>query len=139
MKQRAFVLFMLVASASSARADIISLTGTFATPNDVFTKIFTLSQVSELNVQTWGYTGGTNASNIVIPSHGVDPAVTLFLGSGPSANLFDSNDDGICPPGNFDGVTGGCLDSTLIETGLLPGTHFSSYRVAKVPQWADFG
>lgn len=140
MKQRAFVLFMLVAAASSGRADAISLTGTFATPNDVFTKIFTLTQVSEVNVQTWGYAGGTNASNVVIPSGGFDPALALFLGSGPSATLFDSNDDGACPPGNFDGVTGGCLDSTLMEIGLLPGTYTLALTVSpNFPNGTTFG
>lgn len=121
----------LLICVGTLRADIImSITGSFATPDDVYTKIFTVTQVSEVNIQTWGYGGGTNASNVVIPSGGFDPAVALFLGSGLSATLFDSNDDGICPPGNFDTVTGGCLDSTLMETGLLPGTYTLALTVS---------
>jgi hypothetical protein len=114
---------MLFVSASSVRAVSISITDSLATPDDVYTKTFTLTEVSDVNIQTWSYAGGTNASNIVIPSGGFDPAVALFRGSGASATLFDFNDDGTCPPGNFDPVTGGCLDSTLMEIGLLPGTY----------------
>jgi hypothetical protein len=120
----------LLLSVGAVRADVISITGSLATADDVYTKIFTLTQVSKVTIQSWGYGGGTNASNVVIPSGGFDPSVALFLGSGPSAILFDFNDDGTCPPGSFDIVTGGCLDSNLMETGLLPSTYTLTLTVS---------
>ena len=59
----------------------------------------------------------------MIDEGGFDPAVTLFVGTGPSATLFDFDDDGTCPPGNIDSVSGACFDSTLIESGALPGMY----------------
>ena len=115
--------FTVVLSVIVAQCGVISLTGNLQTPDDVYTTSFSLTQVSEVNVQTRSYGGGTNASGVIIPRGGFDPAVALFLGSGSSATLFDFNDDGTCPPGNFDAVTGGCLDSTLVETGLLPDAY----------------
>jgi hypothetical protein len=109
--------------ATPLKADVISITGALVNPDDVYTTTFTLGSVSEISIQTWGYAGGTNASGTVIAEGGFDPVVALFSGSGPTATLFDTNDDGTCPPGNFDSVSGLCLDSTLNEIGPAPGTY----------------
>lgn len=124
------VVSVLVLSAVPIRADIISLTGSLANADNVYTTTFTLTSVSEIDIQTWGYAGGTNASGIVIPEGGFDPAVALFLGTGPSATLYDFNDDGSCPPGNLDSVSGFCLDSTLTEIGAPVGTYTLALMVS---------
>lgn len=125
------VASVLVLSAVPIRADIMSLTGSLANADDVYTTTFTLTSVSEIDIQTWGYAGGTNASGTVIPEGGFDPAVALFLGAGPSATLYDFNDDGACPPGNLDSVSGFCLDSTLGNRGSSWDVYIGTDGVAK--------
>jgi hypothetical protein len=66
--------------------------------------------------------------------------VSLFAGTGPSATLLDLNDDGTCPPGNFDPVTGGCLDATLLRNGVLPGAYTLALSVSfNIPNGPSFG
>lgn len=112
----------LVATSTVNASGTISIVGTFATPNDVYTKTFTIANFSDVNIQTWSYGGGTNAAYDAIPAGGFDPAVALFEGSGASATIYDFNDDGTCPPGYATSTTY-CLDATLNEVGLSPGTY----------------
>jgi hypothetical protein len=119
----------VMASSTVNASGTISIVGTFATPNDVYTKTFTITNFSDVNIQTWSYGGGTNAAGEVIPAGGFDPAITLFKGSGPDATMYDSNDDGNCPPGHAP-PPNYCLDATLNEIGLTPGTYTLALTVA---------
>jgi hypothetical protein len=120
---KVLMLCLFALSSFSLRAGSISFTGSLATGDDVFTTTLNIPSVSDLTIQTWGYAGGTDAAGQTIVEGGFDPAVALFAGGGSGATLFDFNDDGTCPPGNFDSVSGACLDSSLSEIGLLPGTY----------------
>ncbi len=123
MITRSLTLLALASFSMPGWADITSLVGQLATPDDVYTYSFNLTSLSGVTIQTWGYSGGTNASLASLPAGGFDPAVALFFGTGPSATLFDFDDDGTCPPGNFDPISGACLDASLIEPSLQVGTY----------------
>lgn len=71
-----------------------------------------------------------NSAGISIAAGGLDPVISLFAGVGPTASLIDQNDDGTCPPGNLDPVTGGCLDSSLFRELILPGTYTLALSVS---------
>ncbi len=130
----------LVFWAAPTEAATVSITGSLVTADDVYMTTFTLTGISEIDIQTWGYAGGTNASGTVIPEGGFDPAVALFQGTGPSATLYDFNDDGSCPPGNIDSVSGFCLDATLTEIGAQPGTYTLALMVSpNQPNGATLG
>ena len=116
-------VFALVLSGTPIRAASTSITQVLTDPNSVYTTTFTLASFSDVTIQTWGYAGGTNANGTVIPAGGFDPAVALFQGTGSAATIYDFDDDGSCPPGNVDAVSGQCLDSTLVEIALAPGTY----------------
>jgi hypothetical protein len=108
-----FALLPLLAVA--LQASTISLTGSLNPDdaNDVFLYQFTTSTTSDLSFQSWGYDGGTNAAGHVISSGGFDPYLTIFLGSGPTATFFSSNDDGCF----------GCADPSLFIGGAAAGTY----------------
>jgi hypothetical protein len=108
-----FALLPLLAVA--LQASTISLTGSLnpEDANDVFLSQFTTSTTSDLSFQSWGYDGGTNAANHVISAGGFDPYLTIFLGSGPTATFFASNDDGCF----------GCADPSLSLLGAAAGTY----------------
>lgn len=114
---------LMVAMVGQSRAGIISYQGNLLFPDQIFTLDLTLSAPSKVSIQGYGYGGGSNGSGELILAGGFDTVISLFSGSGISATLIEFNDDGICPPGSFDPVTGGCLDSTLIRDLLSPGTY----------------
>jgi hypothetical protein len=116
------VLSLLIIS-KIAFAQSITLTGKLSDANQVFISSFTLTKVSQVNIQTWSYGGGIDAQGVEVREGGFDPNVTLFSGSGAHARLWDQNDDGECPPGHADSATIQCMDSTLKEIGLKPGIY----------------
>jgi hypothetical protein len=101
-----------------------SIVGSFTSPNGIYERALTLTKVSEIYIQSWGYGGGTNASGKIIPPGGFDPDVAIYDGTGPDAQLHYNDDDGYCPPGHIDTSTKQCSDSTINETdGLQPGNY----------------
>ncbi len=119
------VWIFLVAPCSAAS---ISLTGSFDpnNPDDVLLYAFTLSAQSTLTIQSYGYggtsnaPGGRNAAGSIILAGGFDSYVSLFNGTGAAATFLDSNDDGVCPPGN---AAPACHDSTLVMPSLAGGSY----------------
>lgn len=103
---------------------IMSCTGTFEDPNQIFLQAFSFPSLSDILIQTWQYggsgsaPGGTNGAGVVIPVGGFDSVVSVF---GPDGTLIDYNDDGTCPPGTLDGEN--CFDSTLAINSLPAGTY----------------
>lgn len=81
-----FMLSVACLLSATARGDI-SDTGTLASPESVFEQTFTLTASDTVTIETWGFGGGTNAANNVIPAGGFDPLIGLFAGSGPSAQI----------------------------------------------------
>ena len=89
-------------------------------PNDVFQYSFTLSGPAHLDVQSWGYGGGTNAAGLLIPAGGFNAYLSLFQGAGPGAVFWLSDDDGGCPPGAPDL---NCRDPRLHVIGAPAGDY----------------
>jgi len=120
-------------NASAATIVLLSATGNFATPNNVFEQSFAYDPLTDGNtlvVQSYGYggsanaPGGTNANGILISPGGFDPIVGLFSGGdGGNGPLIGSNDDGSCGPGMGATHNGICFDSRLVFTGLAAGTY----------------
>jgi hypothetical protein len=109
------VLCLLAATAS---ADSFSFTGTFQTDNDVQLFNFTIAAETTVTFVTFGFAGGTNAADQVIPPGGFDPEIWLF---DPSGNEVASNDNGTgAEVGIFDEAQ---LDSYLQQEDLSPGTY----------------
>jgi hypothetical protein len=113
---------LLLVAAVSLRGATVSLTGSLDPndANDVFLFQFQTPTISDLLFQSYGFGGGVNAGGTVIPSGGFDPYLSVFAGTGPTASFLASNDDGSCPPGNFDPT---CSDPTLSLTAQPAGWY----------------
>jgi hypothetical protein len=117
-------------AAQAAFADTTSYTGTLASPEDYFTVTVTMPVSGTLDLQTWGFGGGTNAASQVIPAGGFDSFVGVFAGTGPTATYIDGASDILgsygagCPPAGTVNIGGGavCGDITLSES-LTAGTY----------------
>ena len=98
---------MLVFSAVAARANSASLsyTGTLANAQSTFTLVFTVGGGTAQNVdfQTWGFGGGTNAAGSLISAGGFDPLLALFSGSGGGASFINGTADNELNFGSFVG------------------------------------
>jgi hypothetical protein len=113
-----------------AFADTHSYTGTLASPEDSSTQItVVLDTGGPLYLQTWGFGGGTNAADQVIPAGGFDPFVGVFAGTGDSAVFIDGTSDLLsnytpgCPPAGTVNIGGEvCGDVSLTES-LAAGTY----------------
>lgn len=113
----------------------LSFTGALATPEDTFIQTVTIGASQNIEIQTWGFGGGTNAANAAIPAGGFDPFVGLFQGTGPTALFLDGTADNLsnytgepsaCPPAGLvtiGSVAGQCGDVNLQFTGLAAGTY----------------
>lgn len=130
--------FLSLSLASGSRADSTSFTGTLSTPESVFTTVFTLNKSSNVDLQTWGFGGGTNAAGTVIPAGGFDPLLALFSGTGSTAtiltdaaaNPFGTSDTLSnypsfmgCPPGHTVNLGGPVCGDINMALTLGPGTY----------------
>jgi hypothetical protein len=103
-----------------------------ASPEDSSAQItVTMATDGTLDLQTFGFGGGTNAAADVIDPGGFDSFVGVFAGVGDTAVLIDGasdilgNDDiAACPPAGMVAIGGGevCGDIALSET-LTAGTY----------------
>ncbi|MGA3161815.1 MAG: DVUA0089 family protein [Terracidiphilus sp.] len=119
-------------AAQAAWADTNSYTGNLVLPVDVFTVTVIMPVDGTMDLQTWGFGGGTNAANQVIPAGGFDSFVGVFAGTGPTATYIDGASDSLtsfpygigCPPAGTVNIGGGavCGDITLAES-LTAGTY----------------
>jgi hypothetical protein len=99
---------------SAASGGTISYTGTLASPDDSSTAItVTLASAGNLELQTWGFGGGTNAAGGVIPAGGFDPFVGVFAGVGSTAVLINGTSDVLT---NYSGFTG-CPPAGMVDIG----------------------
>jgi hypothetical protein len=134
------LLFTLIPSA--VQASSVSYTGTLASSTDVVEETFTLSSPTSVELQTWGFGGGTNAAGDRILPGGTDPFLGIFCGTGSSATILtdgSGNPDGTsldlsnygnpnflgCPPAGAP-VMGGspqCGDINMTLTSLAAGTY----------------
>ena len=87
IKRLAVALFLLAATAFNLSAGSMSFTGTLSSPEDVFETTFNLTAAETVTIQTWGFGGGTNASEQVILAGGFDPLIALFDGPVATATI----------------------------------------------------
>jgi hypothetical protein len=86
-----------------------SFEGLFLTDADVQLFDFTLATGSTVTIASWGYGGGTNFANQVIPAGGFDSYFTWY---GSDGSMIGQNDDVGCTNGrNENTTTGACLDA----------------------------
>lgn len=121
----------LAAGSVSAWAANVSFTGNLAGDNTVQFFSFTLAADADVTLRTWSYAGGVNAAGHAIGAGGFDPLVSLFLGTGGTALLITSNDDGT---GVATDPATGLAEDSLLEVLSLPSGH---YTVA-LSQFANF-
>jgi hypothetical protein len=82
-------LIALALDASAVRADTMSYTGTFASPESYLSFVITLATPSTVDLQTYGFGGGTNAAGTVISAGGTDPFLAIFSGTGSGATMLN--------------------------------------------------
>ena len=116
--------------AIQAAAGTISYTGTLASSIDTSTQItVTLASAGTLDLQTFGFGGGTNAASAVIPAGGFDPFVGVFAGTGDSAVFIDGTSDVLssftanCPPANTVDIGGQVCGDVTMTLSLAAGTY----------------
>jgi hypothetical protein len=76
------------ASTCTTTPDAISCTGILGTPEDFFEEEFVVTGGTDIDIQTLGFGGGTNAAGNSIPPGGFDSLIALFSGS-PKTILTD--------------------------------------------------
>jgi hypothetical protein len=110
-----------------ATAAVISNAGVFATDDQVWQLQFTLSSISTVTIQSFGYGGGTNGAGTTIPSGGFATDLTLFHATGSQDFIIDDqvggNAPASCGPRTIDGSTGLCLDAYLNLPSLAAGSY----------------
>lgn len=141
-RNRVFLLVCALALVVvAAHADTTtSYTGTLTNPDnnagtfdstDSLIVTLTLSAVSDVTLQTYGFGGGMNAAGTTISPGGTDPFVGLFSGTGDGAIFLNGTSLDLtnytpgCPPAgtvsNFGDTT--CGDVTLTFNGLAAGDY----------------
>lgn len=136
------VLLTMGLIAPGARGDSTStesFTSTLVNPETPFETTLTLTGTSSVEMQTFGFGGGTNAQGATIAAGGTDPFLAIFAGTGNGATILTdafgnpfgtsldlSNYSSFagCPPAgtmNFGGPT--CGDITMALTALAAGTY----------------
>lgn len=118
-----------------ALADSVSLTGDLASPESYVSLTLTNggATVETVNLQTWGFGGGTNAAGQAISPGGFDSLLALFSGTGPGASFINGSSDASgnyasfvgCPPAGTVAFSNGdavCGDLSM-SFALAPGTY----------------
>jgi hypothetical protein len=135
-------LFALAWGASAVRADTISYTGTLSLPEDSAEFAITLATGGTVDLQTYGFGGGTNAAGTVISPGGTDPFLAIFSGTGNDATIVTDgsgdpfgtsldlsnygNPDFVgCGPADTENINGTpvCGDITMTIPSLAAGTY----------------
>jgi hypothetical protein len=100
----------------------LSYTGASATSEDYFEQAFTLSAPSTIEIQTWGFGGGTNAAGVVIPAGGFDPLVALFSGPPAAASIFMSGGNPAADADTLGDYVGNCPPAAMLTIGTGAGS-----------------
>lgn len=129
----ATTLWILALIGAAARASTISYTGTLTSPEDSTSGqiIMTLSDPGTVELQTWGFGGGTNAAGDLIPAGGFDPFVGVFAGTGASATFINGTSDILanfgssmgCPPAGQVDIRGSVCGDINMSLSLAAGTY----------------
>jgi hypothetical protein len=81
-------LCVLAVTSAAAMADVVSYTGTLATPESTFDVTLDLTSASSVALQTYGFGGGTNGEGTLIAPGGTDPFLAIFSGTGSAAAML---------------------------------------------------
>jgi hypothetical protein len=131
MRTSGFMVAALLA-VQAVSASTISYTGTLASPEDASTVItVTLEDAGTLDLQTYGFGGGTNAASEVIAPGGFDPFVGVFSGTGDSAEFIDGTSDILsnyaadegCPPAGTVKIGDAVCGDVALSEVLAAGTY----------------
>ncbi|MBU2993524.1 DVUA0089 family protein [Octadecabacter sp. 1_MG-2023] len=114
--------------ASAAHAATFSFSGEFVNDNDVVIFEFQVGALSDINLRSFSYGGGTQADGNVVAAGGFDPILTLFNSTGGLINSQDDSSNTTPDP-----ITGNTYDVNLDVFALAAGT----YSVA-VSQYDNF-
>jgi len=141
---RLLASFVIALTPAALQADSYSYVGSLTNSNSVVEETFALSSPATIDLQTWGFGGGTNAAGNVIAAGGTDPFLGIFLDSGGTstiltdglgnpygtsvdlANYDNPNFFGCGPSGAAAPVIGGfaqCGDITMTLPSLAAGTY----------------
>ncbi|MFZ0211285.1 MAG: DVUA0089 family protein [Candidatus Acidiferrales bacterium] len=131
----ALAVILLAAVAANANSTSLSYTGALGSAQSTFALVFNVGGGTSQNVdfQTWGFGGGTNAAGNLIGAGGFDPSLALFFGQGPLASLINGTADNEgnfgsfigCGPAGTVGFSNGdsvCGDINM-SISLAPGTY----------------
>jgi len=135
-------LFAMAWGATAARAQTYSFTGTLASPEDPVEFLITLTSPATVDMQTYGFGGGTNAASTVISPGGTDPFLAIFSGTGSGATILTDISDNPygtsldlsnygnpnfagCPPAGTESIGGSpvCGDITMDILSLPAGKY----------------
>ena len=136
------MLLALAFGTPAVRADTVSYTGTLSSSTDTAEFIVTLASAGAVDLQTYGFGGGTNAAGTVISPGGTDPFLAIFSGTGSGATIltdgsgdpfatsldqtnYENPDFGGCPPAGAPVIGGSpqCGDITMTLSSLAAGTY----------------
>jgi hypothetical protein len=122
------------AGAASAGTISVSYLGMLPNPESYVLFDVTLPGSGQIIVQTYGFGGGTNAANEVIPEGGFDPFVGPFSGTGPTAVFYTGYADTLfgqdapgCPPAGT--VTVGSVPNNCGDIGFGTNLDAGTYTV----------
>jgi hypothetical protein len=116
MRSLISIFFCTIVPCSAA---VFSFTGNLGSGDGNALFAFTMAQNSTVTIRTFGFAGGTNGANTVIPDGGFDPYVVLFDLAGDAISI---NDDGGCGSVGTDSGTQTCTDSLIINS-LQAGSY----------------
>jgi hypothetical protein len=137
-------LFAVALGATAVHAGTISLTGTLSSPESFVEFTVTLLNPGTVDLQTYGFGGGTNAAGALISLGGTDPFLAIFSGTGSGATIvtdgsaipqpygtslsqsnYGAPDFVGCGPANTESIGGSpvCGDITMTIPSLAAGTY----------------
>lgn len=109
--------------AGTVHAANFSFQGAFAQDDYLQFLHLVVGSPTAVTIRTLSYGGGVNSAGATIQPGGFDPVITVFQGlSDPAGLLLATNDNGTCPPGNADPLTGSCWDS-IVTIPLTAGEY----------------
>jgi hypothetical protein len=111
----------------TASASAFSFTGTLPSPGDDYVEfIMHLNLSGVVNIQTYGFGGGTNVASQLIPAGGFDPFVGVFSGTGGSAVFIDGTSDALS---NYTSEPGACPPAGTVFINATYGSQCGDVRM----------
>ncbi len=133
----ALIVAGLLPGAASASTSFLSFTGALSSPEDVFEVTFSLSATADIEIDTWGFGGGTNAAGALILAGGFDPMISLFSGPRATATIYTiagisaaDADTLFNPPFSF---VGNCPPAGMVTIGTGSGSSVCGDDLMQIP------